>query len=43
MELVRLNYPKAHRRKSLPQPKEKENSVNMWSIVVTLTLGSQPK
>jgi hypothetical protein len=43
MELVRLNYPKVHKKKSLPQPKEKEKSVSLRSIVATLALGSQPK
>ncbi len=33
MELVGLNYPKVHRRKSLPQPKEKEKSVSLWSMI----------
>jgi len=43
MKLVRLNYPKVHKKKSLPQPKEKEKSVSLWSIVTTLALGSQPR
>jgi hypothetical protein len=29
MELVGLNYPEVHQKKSLPQPKEKEDSVNL--------------
>jgi hypothetical protein len=33
MELVGLNYPEVHRKKSLPQPKEKENSVSLWSMI----------
>ncbi len=33
MELIKLNYPKFHRRKSLPQPKEKEKSVSLWSMI----------
>jgi hypothetical protein len=33
MELVGLNYPEVHRRKSLPQPKEKEKSVSLWSMI----------
>jgi hypothetical protein len=33
MELVGLNYPKVHRRESLPQPKEKEKSVSLWSMI----------
>ncbi len=33
MELVRLNYPKVHRKKSLPQPKGKEKNVNLWSMI----------
>jgi hypothetical protein len=33
MELIRLNYPKVHRIKSLPQPKEKEKSASLWSMI----------
>jgi hypothetical protein len=33
MELVRLNYPKVHRKRSSPQPKEKEKSVSLWSMI----------
>ncbi|KAH8961162.1 hypothetical protein BDL97_05G036600 [Sphagnum fallax] len=33
MELVGVNYPEVHRRKSLPQPKEKEKSVSLWSMI----------
>jgi hypothetical protein len=33
MELVGLNYPEVHWKKSLPQPKEKENSVSLWSMI----------
>jgi hypothetical protein len=33
MELVGLNYPEVRWKKSLPQPKEKENSVSLWSMI----------
>jgi hypothetical protein len=33
MELVGLNYPKVHCKKSLPQPKEKKKSVSLWSMI----------
>jgi hypothetical protein len=33
MELVGLNYPKVHQKKSLPQPKEKEKNVTLWSMI----------
>ncbi len=33
MELVGSNYPKVHQKKPLPQPKEKEKNVSLWSMI----------
>ncbi|KAG6551424.1 hypothetical protein Mapa_007070 [Marchantia paleacea] len=33
MELVGFNYPKIQRRTRLPEPKEKEKSVSLWSMI----------
>ncbi|BBN04883.1 oxysterol-binding protein 1 [Marchantia polymorpha subsp. ruderalis] len=33
MELVGFNYPKIQRRTKLPEPKEKEKSVSLWSMI----------
>ncbi len=33
MELIGLNYLEVYWKKSLPQPKEKENSVSLWSMI----------
>lgn len=33
MELVGFNYPYVRRRKRLPEPKEKEKGVSLWSLI----------
>jgi hypothetical protein len=33
MDIVGFDYPKVSRRKSLPEPKEKEKSVSLWSMI----------
>lgn len=33
MDIVGFDYPKVARRKSLPEPKEKEKSVSLWSMI----------
>jgi len=33
MDIVGFDYPKVARRKSLPDPKEKEKSVSLWSMI----------
>lgn len=33
MELVGFDYPKVQRRTGLPDPKEKEKSVSLWSMI----------
>ncbi len=33
MELIGFDYPRVQRRKALPDPKEKEKSVSLWSMI----------
>lgn len=33
MDMVGFDYPKVARRKSLPEPKEKEKSVSLWAMI----------
>lgn len=33
MDIVGFDYPKVPRRKSLPNPKEKEKNVSLWSMI----------